>query len=351
MLSLPSCMRLRLTLSLELSPQERELAAKPKADSEPKARNSQKVTKIHRQKDQQGSFKRKQKKELKHTGLMTGTADSKEDEPLHDMTCIGVDTCSARSISCIKEDFLDLELTKENGNHLRGIGGTKGVAGKGCLVFYVRDLDERMKALIKAKGFYLENPPAKFRIIGQRRMKHKGLCATQDYDDAGMDISKCKRSGSILPLTEERRLLLLKTIPYCPSEELKRQLRNYVRDLKQNNSFLPHVVDLEEMTRGTDTVLIMNEANLKKENYERLLHWRFGHANSKVFRMMDLIDKVHLNEDCYCCNKAKFKKRAPFPKNEGTMIAVAEPYWRLYMDEFGGQNHWALTVWKETNEG
>ncbi len=80
----------------------------------------------------------------------------------------------------------------------------------------------------------------------------------------------------------------------------------------------------------------MTEANLKKENYERLLHWRFGHANSKVFKAMDLIDKTYLNEDCYCCNQAKFK-RAPFPKNEGTLVAVAEPYWRLYVDGFGGQ--------------
>jgi hypothetical protein len=80
----------------------------------------------------------------------------------------------------------------------------------------------------------------------------------------------------------------------------------------------------------------MNEGKLKRENYERLLHWRFGHANSKVLKAMNLIEKSHLNEDCYCCNEAKFK-RAPFPKNEGIYVAVAEPYWRLFADGFGGQ--------------
>ena len=35
---------------------------------------------------------------------------------------------------------------------------------------------------------------------------------------------------------------------------------------------------------------------------------------------MDLIEKSHLNEDCYCCNQAKFK-RAPYPKNERAMVA------------------------------
>jgi hypothetical protein len=172
--------------------------------------------------------------------------------------------------------------------------------------------------------------------MGQQKMKHRGLCATQDYDDAGTDILKCKRSGTVLPLTEGGRLLLLKTIAYTPTAELKEQLMNYAHRLRNGKDILPHVVDLEEIMRGTDTVLIMNEANLKKENYERLLHWRFGHANSKVFKAMDLIDKPYLNEDCYCCNQAKFK-RAPFPKNEGTMVAVAEPYWRLYVDGFGGQ--------------
>jgi hypothetical protein len=51
---------------------------------------------------------------------------------------------------------------------------------------------------------------------------------------------------------------------------------------------------------------------------------------------MELIDETYLNEDCFCCNKAKFK-RAPFPKNEGSFVAVAEPYFRLYLDGFGGQ--------------
>jgi hypothetical protein len=158
-------------------------------------------------------------------------------------------------------------------------------------------------------------------------MKHKGLCATQDYDDAGTDILKCKRSGTILPLTEGRGLLLLKTIPFRPSDALRQQLRSYAKDLKISDNVLPHVVDLDEIGSGKESVLIMNEGKLKRENYERLLHWRFGHTNSKVLQAMELIEKSHLNEDCYCCNEAKFK-RAPFPKNEGMFVAVAEPYWR-----------------------
>ena len=115
-------------------------------------------------------------------------------------------------------------------------------------------------------------------------------------------------------------------------------MRHYVKDLKKGSNFLPHVIDFDELGNGNKggSVLLMNEGKLKNTNYERLLHWRFGHASSKVLKAMDLIEKSHLNEDCYCCNQAKFK-RAPFPKNEGSHVAVAEPFWRIYVDGYGGQ--------------
>jgi hypothetical protein len=110
-----------------------------------------------------------------------------------------------------------------------------------------------------------------------------------------------------------------------------------VQRLKQEKNFLPHVIDLHELKSEGNSILVMNEGNLTTENYERLLHWRLGHTSSKVLKAMDLIEKSHLNEDCYCCTQAKFK-RALFPKNEGNYVAVAEPYWRMYVDGFGAQN-------------
>jgi hypothetical protein len=190
---------------------------------------------------------------------MDGSDQQKK--PLHDMTCVGIDTCSARSISCLKEDFLDLEFVEQQDgdDQLRGVGGNRGVAGKGCLIFYVKDMEGKVKAIIEPRGFYLENPPAEFRILGQQRMKKLGVCATQDYDDAGTDILKCKRSGSILPLVERNGLLLIKTFQYRPDANLKQQLQKFVLDLKSKKKFLPHVVDLDELDNGQDTVLIMNE--------------------------------------------------------------------------------------------
>ena len=270
--------------------------------------------------------------------MMTKKKEKGEASPMHDMTCIGIDTCSSRSISCLAEDFLDLVMTeKDEDNDLRGIGGTSGVTGTGTLIFFAKDIEGKMKLVIEPEGSYIENPPSKFRLIGQMRMKEMGVPLTQDYDDEGTDILKCKRSGTILLLKKGNGIQLLKTFAHPMDDKLREKIRGYVRRLENANSFLPHVLDLEMLDKEEDTVLIMNEGNLTSEKYERLLHWRLGHANSKVLKAMDLIEKTHLNEDCYCCNEAKFK-RDPFPKNEGSYVAVPEPYWRIYGDGFGGQN-------------
>ena len=280
---------------------------------------------------------RKHRKQAR-TALMTIKNGQQREAPLHDMTYVGIDTCSARSISCEREDFLHLEISHDlrESEVLRGVGGISGVTGKGVLVFYAKDIDGKVKAIIEPKGVYLADPPAKFRILGQQKMKENGITLIQDYDDEGTDILKCKRSGSVLPLEEGQGILLLKTFRYQPNDELKQKLKDYVGKLLNRKSLLPHMIDLEELNDGVETVLIMNEGKLKKENYERLLHWRFGHCSTQVLKAMDLIENSHLNEDCYCCNQGKFK-RQPFPKNEGAMVAVAEPFFRLYIDGFGGQ--------------
>ncbi len=96
----------------------------------------------------------------------------------------------------------------------------------------------------------------------------------------------------VLPLTEGRRLLLLKTFAYTPTAELKEQLKNYAIKLKEGKNSLPHVVFSKDMISGKETVLIMNEENLEAENNERLLHWRLGNTSSKVLQAMDLIQSL-----------------------------------------------------------
>ncbi len=86
--------------------------------------------------------------------LMVVKKDNKETEPLHDLTYVEIDTCSARSISCDQNDFIDLQLLplEESKGQLRGVGGDSSVSGRETLVFYVKDIDGKMKAIIEPQA-------------------------------------------------------------------------------------------------------------------------------------------------------------------------------------------------------
>ena len=113
------------------------------------------------------------KRKNKSSTMMTKKKEKGEASPMHDMSCIGIDTCSARSISCLAEDFLDLKMNsgEDEDDDLRGIGGTSGVSGTGTLLFFAKDIEGTMKLVIEPEGSYTANPPSKFRLIGQMRMK------------------------------------------------------------------------------------------------------------------------------------------------------------------------------------
>jgi hypothetical protein len=109
--------------------------------------------------------------------MMTKKKEKGEASPMHDMSCIEIDTCSASSISCLADDFLDLKMTSEGDedHDLRGIGGTSGVSGTGTLIFFANDIEGKMKLVIEPEGSYIANPPSKFRLIGQMRIKKWGF--------------------------------------------------------------------------------------------------------------------------------------------------------------------------------
>ncbi len=171
----------------------------------------------HTKTESSSPFGRGVEKEFTPTVLMTNKTKKKgKAAPLHDMTCLGIDTCSARSISCVAEDFLDLQVVEDD--ELRGVGGTTGVSGKGVMLIWAKDLKDKIKMIIEPNATYIENPLAQYRLIGQMRMKEMGVPLTQDYDDAGTDILKCKRSGAIIPLKKGNGIQLLKTFQQKPTK-------------------------------------------------------------------------------------------------------------------------------------
>jgi hypothetical protein len=87
--------------------------------------------------------------------------------------------------------------------------------------------------------------------------------------------------------------------------------------------------DVEEIGSKVSTLLI-NEGRLTKIELSRLDHWRMAHRTSSGDRF---------TERCQCCEMAKHKSQ--YKKNanyNGTSLSTGKPYWRLYVDGYGGQN-------------
>ena len=88
---------------------------------------------------------------------------------------------------------------------------------------------------------------------------------------------------------------------------------------------------------------MLNEGRLQEDEKAILWHWRWGHGdwNGPIRASVDMnpADKlatVKPNVDCPTCDKAHFK-RGSYPRNDPLEHANDPPYWRVYVDGYGGQ--------------
>ena len=92
-------------------------------------------------------------------------------------------------------------------------------------------------------------------------------------------------------------------------------------------------------------VLVLNEAKLDAIEQARLWHWRTAHSGGDVPIKMGTA-QIRLNEDCYCCDQAKYKHKS-FKRNSIDAYARNGPWWRVFCDGYGGQ----LSMGTESYEG
>ncbi len=88
-----------------------------------------------------------------HTSLPTQVG------PLHKMEVVGIDTCSALSVSTRREDFLFLDSSREATSSvvLRGVGGSDAkIGGRDPMVVLAEDDKGNKIVLIDPAGVYLE---------------------------------------------------------------------------------------------------------------------------------------------------------------------------------------------------
>jgi hypothetical protein len=249
---------------------------------------------------------------------------------LLDMSTVGMDTDSGKTISTKRGDFLWIDESQEakNSTNIAGIGQEKSrscVGGRGPMVVLVKNSQGQWMMMVDPEGvFYLkkENAPH-FRVFAQMQMKKLGLRLVQCHNNTEQDVLECRFTKAVIPLHEDNEILVCNTKP---------------------NTHVLSQVYLDSIMRGETSALVpipgssppesstmVNVARLSSEALARLWHWRLGHPAADVPLTMDEGVTFHLNEDCYCCDESKHKTGS-FPRNDPLILQSNPPFWRVYAD-------------------
>jgi hypothetical protein len=113
--------------------------------------------------------------------------------PLVPLDLVGIDTCSALSVSSRRDDFLwiDDSLEARKSIILRGVGGdSTKIGGRGPMVVAGRDKEGKEILIYDPAAVYLEEEDvqADFRIFGQQRLKAFGFNLVQQDESQGGDV-------------------------------------------------------------------------------------------------------------------------------------------------------------------
>jgi hypothetical protein len=247
--------------------------------------------------------------------------------PLVPLDLVGIDTCSALSVSSRREDFLWLDTTSEAKMSviLRGVGGeSAAIGGRGPMVVAGRDAEGNEVLIFDAKGVYLDGDldQAEFRIFGQQRLKRFGFNLIQRNDSDGGDVLSYNGGARLVPLLTNSGILALQTHAVKVTDEQRLELESTVTSALNGDEGVNYCLQ-------TTTSLLMNEGLLTEKESERLRHWRVGHRS---------LGKSILNETCPICIEGK-KKTGTFKRNYefcGSTRGESKHYWRLYVDGYGG---------------
>ncbi len=201
---------------------------------------------------------------------------------LHDLNYVGIDTCSAVSVSTERKDFAFVDDSREAKDSviLRGVGGENTViGGRGPMVLVVQTKDANGDDVLvfDPSGVYLDqadqdDSQARFRIFGQSRLKRAGLKIHQEKYEDGQDYLVYRRGEMEIPTETIDDIVAMKTSTVGLTTEQEKALTDHLRGIIGDGEKGPAFVKLEECAS-----FIMNEANLTSEQTARLIHWRQAH--------------------------------------------------------------------------
>jgi hypothetical protein len=175
--------------------------------------------------------KNKKEKNVKQCNMMSMTRCGKLSMtkaclamPLHSLSYIGIDTCSALSVSIVLADFINLDKSQQakDSVQIRGVGGTDtNVGGRGMLIVKTVDFEGSPVWIIDPEAVYIEgnvdNPD--FRVMGREQWKKNGLRVVEGGSPQDDDIMQDVASGMGVSLTDCGGILCMKTIVVTDSEK------------------------------------------------------------------------------------------------------------------------------------
>jgi hypothetical protein len=167
-------------------------------------------------------------------------SDEVRGSALHPLNYIGVDTCSAMSVSTEQSDFLylDKSVAAVRSVSLGGVGGNGSVVmGRGPMLIKLHDRHGHVVFIVDPAGVYLKSSTSqsRLRILGQQRMKALGFNIQQNKFEDNLDYLVYK-SSRMFHLETKRGILLLKTMLINQNE----------RNSKSLNSAIDRIVSRED---------------------------------------------------------------------------------------------------------
>jgi hypothetical protein len=238
---------------------------------------------------------------------------------LHDLNYVGIDTCSAVSVSTEKGDFsfIDDSQAAKDSVILRGVGGENTViGGRGPMVAQAKDSNGNNILVFDPSGVYLDqaeqdDSQARFRIFGQSRLKRAGLKIHQDKYDDGQDYLVYRGGEMEIPTETIDEIVALKTSVRELTEEQERGLIDHLQRIISEGKGGPAFVQVQQCAS-----FITNEANLTSEQTARLIHWRQAHRQAG--------DGI-IHENCPICEEGKRKTKG-FKRNQDYREQVTKKF-------------------------
>jgi hypothetical protein len=228
--------------------------------------------------------------------------------PLLPLSCVGIDTCSALSVSTQRDDFTFIDESPKamESVSLRGIGGEQSsVGGRGPMLIAVLDENGNQVFMVDVNGVYLRKSESlQLRILSQQRMKAVGFNLVQNKNGDGDDFlvygnQKQHEDGSVtvIPLLTDDGILVLKTLKVdLTNLRVKQQVDAYILELLQDDSVGEHLFHVTK--DNVCPVYVINEGKLTDVEKVRLDHWRHAHRQ---------ISGLRHDERCPACEQAKHK--------------------------------------------